>query len=231
MSAQRAARVCAINWPTSEHAAAAYKTAIKPRPSHSIFLKMLSDFDFYCYYNAFFSLLNHQQGRLPAAAAPPINGDCALYETPCKRAKLEPPSETPKANRATAMVCNVTDIMEALKTQQQLQQSPQLQHQQQQQQQQQQIGGNETSCPTKVATAIMMDANSAKNLVNQILAAAAAGQGKIEVGGTMPSALAGGDQALDMSVSTPCAFCVHMKRSESVVHENSLPSSHVLGGQ
>lgn len=121
-----------------------------------------------------------------------------------KRIKTEKISETYECEdkssasnirSQTAMVCSVSSLIDALKTQ----------HQQQQHGEVESITVPTTttsiaSTTPKVTTAIMMDANSAKNLVSQLLAAAAAGQGRIEVGGTPTTHLAG-EQALDMSVS------------------------------
>ncbi|VDD75781.1 unnamed protein product [Mesocestoides corti] len=140
-------------------------------------------------------------GKLRALALT-VNGDAEdLVEQMCKKRKLEPPMVNGEVQQAathirphSAMVCNVNDLVEVLK----------CQHAQQQQQQQHAANAmgevDEVSNTTpKVTTAIMMDANSAKNLVTQLLAAAAAGQGRIELGGTAPLPLSG-EQALDMSV-------------------------------
>lgn len=158
------------------------------------------------------------QGKLPAAALA-MNGEGEdLVEQVCKRMKMEkepeangdvnitsipPVSSSSSITRSqTAMVCSVNGLMEALKGQQHCAESTATTT----------TAATVTTATPIVTTAIMMDANSAKNFVSQLLAAAAAGQGRIEVGGT-GTATAGatsavplsGEQALDMSVSLPYA--------------------------
>lgn len=154
--------------------------------------------DFFCNFNHFYSIFSNPQGKLPAMVS--LNGHNG-EPSANKRRRIEPsngepnnhplpPPPPPQLLAQTApqaMVCSMNDLMEALRAQQQQQRS--------------QFVGSDGSSPTpKVTTAIMMDANSAKTLRNQILAAAAAGQVKIEVGGTMPAPMTS-EQALDMSVS------------------------------
>ncbi|KAH9280611.1 Homeobox protein extradenticle [Echinococcus granulosus] len=151
-------------------------------------------------------------GKLPAAALA-MNGEGEdLVEQVCKRMKMErepeangdvnispiPPIPSSSITRSqTAMVCSVNGLMEALKGQQHGAESTATTT----------TATTVTTATPKVTTAIMMDANSAKNFVTQLLAAAAAGQGRIEVGGT-GTATAGataaaplsGEQALDMSM-------------------------------
>ncbi|VDK35734.1 unnamed protein product [Taenia asiatica] len=156
------------------------------------------------------------QGKLPAAALA-MNGEGEdLVEQVCKRMKMEkepeangdvnitsiPPvsssSSSSITRSQTAMVCSVNGLMEALKGQQHGVESTATTT----------TAATVTAATPKVTTAIMMDANSAKNFVSQLLAVAAAGQGRIEVGGTGTAAAGAtsavqlsGEQALDMSVS------------------------------
>ncbi|KAL5968202.1 Pre-B-cell leukemia transcription factor 4 [Taenia solium] len=156
------------------------------------------------------------QGKLPAAALA-VNGEGEdLVEQVCKRMKMEkepeangdvnitsipPVSSSSSITRSqTAMVCSVNGLMEALKGQQHGAESTATTT----------TAATVTTATPKVTTAIMMDANSAKNFVSQLLAAAAAGQGRIEVGGTSTATTGAtsavqlsGEQALDMSMRPP----------------------------
>ncbi|KAM7542594.1 hypothetical protein Aperf_G00000008263 [Anoplocephala perfoliata] len=177
-------------------------------------------------------------GKIPAAALAQNGEGEDIVEQVSKRMKLE---KTPESNRDetktsgvtlnktssshATMVCSMNGIMEALKNQQLA--NPITENS---------TASTSSTAPTstpasKVTTAIMMDANSAKNLVNQLLAAAAAGQGKIEVSGagvamsasaaTTTATHLSADQALDMS-----SLWIEDGAHKELAHSSYSPDEH-----